>query len=93
MERTLFLHSEKYLACWQITRACNFNCSNCISSDGYINNKNNYVKDIIKTLKETGKEWTVEICGGEPFMLPGFVKICEELTGAYNIAILTNLSL
>jgi len=49
---------------------------------------------IIKLLKnEEGKKWTIGLTGGEPFMYPRFVDLCETLTEHFCIYVDTNLSI
>ena len=49
---------------------------------------------IIKLLKnEEGKKWTIGLTGGEPFMYPRFVQLCETLTEHFCIYVDTNLSI
>ena len=49
---------------------------------------------IIKLLKnEAGKKWSIGLTGGEPFMYPNFVQLCEKLTEHFSIYVDTNLSI
>jgi len=44
-------------------------------------------------LGEHGKNWTVHISGGEPFLYPDFIDICRELTNEFRIKVNSTLSL
>jgi MoaA/NifB/PqqE/SkfB family radical SAM enzyme len=51
------------------------------------------VQRLCKVLGEYSKNWTVHLSGGEPFLYPGFIQICRELTKEFRIKVNTNLSL
>lgn len=78
---------------WNMTRKCNFRCEYC-----YFPHDNTPVEQtlpvdrILAFLDGTGREWTVGMTGGEPFIYPGFVDICAALTENHRIGVDTNLS-
>jgi len=78
---------------WNMTRKCNFRCEYC-----YFPHDNTPVVQTLPVdrirafLDATGREWTVGMTGGEPFIYPGFVDICAALTEAHRIGVDTNLS-
>ncbi|MBU4580790.1 radical SAM protein [Patescibacteria group bacterium] len=83
---------ERYFASWVMTDMCNFNCEYCSRrTKGKINPLP--INKIVKTLKKTKKPWIIGMTGGEPFLYPNFVELCQELTKNYKIALDTNLSL
>jgi len=84
---------EKQLkAMLNITHVCNFNCKYC--SQSHINQFSPIIPEkLSKALKQHGENWKIIITGGEPFLYPDFVKICQELTKEFLIKINTNLSL
>jgi MoaA/NifB/PqqE/SkfB family radical SAM enzyme len=78
---------------WNMTRKCNFRCEYC-----YFPHDNTPVTETLDAqrikdfLDATGKTWKVGLTGGEPFIYPGIVDICETLTESHIIGIDTNLS-
>lgn len=81
---------------WEITQQCNFHCSYCSNSETV--NKTapprTYTpEEFRRFFDQTGVSWLILITGGEPFLYPDFVKICQELTGKHDLQITTNLSL
>ncbi len=80
-------------ASWIPTRACNFSCKYCYSLGKYTNPRQISVQRLCSALREHGENWLVHISGGEPFLYPGFIEICKELTNLFQIKINTNLSL
>jgi len=51
------------------------------------------VSNLSEGLTTLGKDWIFLITGGEPFLEPNFIEICEEITKNHFLAINTNLSL
>jgi MoaA/NifB/PqqE/SkfB family radical SAM enzyme len=81
---------------WEITQQCNFDCEYC--SNCFTVNKtplpNTYQPIELKNIfDQTGISWLILITGGEPFLYPDFVGICNELTQKHHLQITTNLSL
>ena len=78
---------------WNMTRKCNFRCEYC-----YFPHDNTPVTETLPVgritdfLDGTGEPWVVGLTGGEPFIYPGFVDICEALTRNHRIGVDTNLS-
>lgn len=78
-----------------VSMRCNQKCIHCYqnSSSDMLNLKNSK-KQIISWCKEAGKIGisTIRFLGGEPFMFPGFLKICEEAksAGIKNLQVSTN---
>ena len=91
----MIIQEGRLYALWNITRACNFRCKYCCSSRKNIYSPPIYVyvQKLCKVLGEHSKKWTVHISGGEPFIYPGFIGICRELTKEFRIKINSNLSL
>lgn len=79
---------------WNMTKKCNFRCHYC-----YFPHDNSPVTETLPTQKildflSTKKgEWLVGMTGGEPFLYPKFVDICEKLTQQHVIGVDTNLSM
>ena len=78
---------------WNMTRKCNFRCAYCyFPHDNTPVTETLPVERITAFLDGTGREWTVGLTGGEPFIYPGFVDICLALTENHRIGVDTNLS-
>ncbi|NDV20460.1 radical SAM protein [Pseudodesulfovibrio sp. JC047] len=79
---------------WNMTRKCNFRCEYC-----YFPHDNTPVTETLPAeritafLDSTGDTWKVGLTGGEPFIYPNFVDICETLTASHIIGVDTNLSI
>ena len=87
------MQEEQLYASWVPTRACNFSCKYCYSPGKNTRAHNISVQRLCNALGEHGKRWIVNISGGEPFLYPGFVEICRELTKEFRIKVNSNLSL
>lgn len=87
------MQEGRLYALWHITRACNFSCKYCCSSNKNTYSRPVYVQRLCKVLGEHSKRWTVHISGGEPFLYPSFIEICRELTKEFRIKVNSNLSL
>jgi MoaA/NifB/PqqE/SkfB family radical SAM enzyme len=89
------LEYDSYLN-WLVTTKCNFKCPYCC----FFSVKNaNYeifspidIPKVMQTLKNTGRTYLITISGGEPFLVPNFVELCQALTEQHYIEIITNLS-
>ena len=79
---------------WNMTRKCNFRCEYCYFPHDNTPVTETLPVDKIKAfLDGTGRTWSVTMTGGEPFIYPGFVDICVELSKTQIIGIDTNLSI
>jgi len=88
---------EKYnaIAWWRINKSCNINCPYCFQPKKDRNNSRDILLDVNKIVKKfdnSGMIWLVFLSGGEPFLHPNFIELCQELTKEHYIAIETNLS-
>ncbi|WP_319470836.1 radical SAM protein [uncultured Pseudodesulfovibrio sp.] len=78
---------------WNMTRKCNFRCEYCyFPHDNTPVTETLPVSRITDFLDATGEQWVVGLTGGEPFIYPGMVDICAELTKNHFIGVDTNLS-
>ncbi len=80
---------------WEITHQCNFNCSYCCNSNASKNSVHPAIFTPIRIkdfFDKTEKEWLILITGGEPFLYPNFVEICNLLQERNYLQITTNLS-
>ncbi|MFV0422407.1 radical SAM protein [Oleidesulfovibrio sp.] len=76
-----------------MTRRCNFTCHYCyFPHDNRPITETLPVTSLISFLQEAGGEWLVGLTGGEPFIYPNFVNMCEALTERHLIGIDSNLS-
>ncbi|HRW21997.1 MAG TPA: radical SAM protein [Bacteroidales bacterium] len=79
---------------WTISNFCNFRCPYC-----YIDKtqKPEYITEhhtpehIANCFNKTGKTWLIMLAGGEPFIMPKFLPLMQELTKNHHIQISTNL--
>lgn len=97
----------KYDLCMEITvnKKCNFNCEYCFDNKLKFKIKNrlkrvagmNFLSDMdiykfVRKIEKLDKKCLVSITGGEPFLFPQFIKLCQLLTIKNHIDITTNLS-
>ena len=85
---------------FNITEKCNYCCEYC--SQGFLNkheplklkNASDEVLDgLIELLKKLGKNYTVQLIGGEPFCSPKFFDMVERITSLGNkITVVSNMS-
>lgn len=78
---------------WLINDCCNFNCVYCYPGS----KKNEFigvreVDKIVDGFKKTGLRWLIYISGGEPFLYPNFLDLCQKLTEDHIISINSNLT-
>lgn len=86
---------SRCVAHWQITESCNYACEYCFNR-AHLRDpiKVLPVDSIIAALKGTGRKWTVNLVGGEVFLVPGFLSACKALVAAdMRIQLETNLSI
>lgn len=85
--------NQKCSCVWHLNRDCNFNCSYCyIRHLNYSQPGHGWKKDV-EAFKKNRIDWQViSMSGGEPFIYPDFVRLCEELTTFSTIVIDTNCS-
>jgi len=50
------------------------------------------IKQLLKILEETCKVFRISFTGGEPFLVPNFIEICEALSRKHYVAFNTNLT-
>jgi len=78
---------------WNMTRKCNFRCEYCyFPHDNTAVTETLPVERIREFLDATGREWSVRLTGGEPFIYPGINDICLSLAEKHIVGIDTNLS-
>jgi MoaA/NifB/PqqE/SkfB family radical SAM enzyme len=80
-------------ASWMMSEFCNFDCHYCHSHTREREKALVSIDDLVKTLKRAHPTWIVAMTGGEPFLYPDFINVCERLVEAgFKIALDTNLS-
>ncbi len=93
-------HEPNYagpLALWKVNQRCNFRCKYCFSvgTNPYREHPacGRYSpRHIAQGFDRTGQSWGITMTGGEPFLYPDFVQLCQELTRNHFLSIFTNLS-
>jgi MoaA/NifB/PqqE/SkfB family radical SAM enzyme len=81
---------------WHLTNRCNFYCEYCHPQIRMVLNRKHLTEPtpelVVQRFDELGKVCLVHMSGGEPFMFPGFVALCEGLSKRNFISINTNLA-
>lgn len=81
---------------WHLTNRCNFFCEYCHPQIRHVLNQKHLDEPppelVVRRFNELGPVCLVHMSGGEPFMFPGFVELCEGLTQQHFISINTNLA-
>jgi MoaA/NifB/PqqE/SkfB family radical SAM enzyme len=81
---------------WHLTNRCNFFCEYCHPQIRYVLNRKHLNEPepelVVRRFNELGRVCLVHMSGGEPFMFPGFVELCDGLTRRHFISINTNLA-
>lgn len=82
---------------WVMNQRCNFTCEYCFYAKEYLAVENpkvgNYSPEhIAGQFNNTGDEWYIYLNGGEPFLYPKFIDLCEKLTKRHYISINSNIS-
>jgi len=81
---------------WHLTNRCNFYCEYCHPQIRYVLNRKHLTEPepelVVRRFDELGKVCLVHMSGGEPFMFPGFVALCQGLSKGHFISINTNLA-
>ena len=82
---------------WMLNQRCNFTCEYCFYAKEYLAVENPKVgkyspEQIAQQFDRTEQEWYIYLNGGEPFLYPKFIDLCEQLTRNHYLSINTNLS-
>lgn len=80
---------------WNMNLKCNLKCRYCFFP--HVKKEDPDVfkhspEHISSAFERTGKEWLIMLSGGEPFLYPGFIKLCQELSKKNWLQISTNLT-
>jgi len=74
---------------------CNFRCRYCFLSPAVLGRKilcHGTNAQWEEGFRATGKTWLIHVTGGEPFIYPGFVELCQRLTRRHYLSINSNLA-
>jgi MoaA/NifB/PqqE/SkfB family radical SAM enzyme len=81
---------------WHLTNRCNFFCEYCHPQIRFVLNRKHLNEPepdlVVQRFNELDAVCLVHMSGGEPFMFPGFVPLCEGLTKHHFISINSNLA-
>jgi MoaA/NifB/PqqE/SkfB family radical SAM enzyme len=80
---------------WILLTTCNYRCRYCFLPNMDLGAKiriSGTPEQWVEGFRHTGKTWLLHITGGEPFIYPGFVDLCERLAQDHYLSINTNLS-
>lgn len=83
-------------AAWFLLSTCNYTCHYCYLPVEKLREPVQVagsVAEITNFFNGSGLTWLLHITGGEPFMYPQFVKLCQELTKEHFISLNSNISL
>jgi len=89
------IDKHKKQATWMINRFCNFRCPYCTvpeeqrANPALLGNKN--IEPAVDFFNKTG-EWYINLSGGEPFLHPKFIELCQRLTEKHFLLMNSNLS-
>ncbi len=80
---------------WNVTNRCNLECEYCFSTPPKPKNDIPPIRinELIRTLEASGLIFRIGFTGGEPFLVPNFVKAALAITDKHFISINTNLTL
>lgn len=77
-----------------MTKNCNFQCSYCYFPHENVKITNPIsAETLLNFLDKDDDSWLVNMTGGEPFIYPDFIDLCEKITQNHYLGIDTNLSL
>jgi MoaA/NifB/PqqE/SkfB family radical SAM enzyme len=90
-------HKKKFLIDWVLNTRCDFHCEYCPIERLDAAAENAAVgkfspAHIARCFDKTGRSWEIHLSGGEPFLYPHFIELCEALTQHHTLSINTNLT-
>ena len=97
MDNLIRTHKKEFLVDWVLNTRCDFHCDYCTVGrlDAAIENAavgKLSPAHIAGCFDKTGKSWEIHLSGGEPFLYPKFVELCEALTQHHSLSINSNLT-
>jgi len=82
---------------WMLNYHCNFNCDYCFFTLKFRNRPEHRqfapAQKVIDFFNSQNKTLLIHLSGGEPFLYPNFIDLCQKLTEKLHIAIDSNLTL
>lgn len=86
------IQPDQRLMMWSICKTCNLQCGYCHANITNTNEMHDW-DAINAAFEKSGFQWYVNITGGEPFILRGFVGFLEKFTKKNSVSINTNLTI
>jgi len=80
---------------WVLLTTCNYRCEYCFfpqSALGALARTHATNEEWARAFGADGGTWLIHMTGGEPFVYPNFVDLCERLTARHFLSLNTNLS-
>jgi len=80
---------------FNLLKTCNFRCSYCfipLKELGSKLTRHGSSEQWEEGFNATGKTWMIHVTGGEPFIYPGFVDLCDRLARRHYLSINSNLA-
>ncbi|MGD0577315.1 MAG: radical SAM protein [Bryobacteraceae bacterium] len=79
---------------WVLNQLCNYDCEYCADHSFTEHRLVGRIspQQYLDFFDSTGKTWLLHITGGEPFLYPDFVRLCQTLTSRHYISLNSNLS-
>ncbi len=79
---------------WNMTRQCNYRCEYCYYPHVPPPVRHSLDREaLLRFLDDSAERWLVGMTGGEPFLYPDFIGLCQDVTRRHMISVDTNLSL
>ncbi len=79
---------------WEVVEQCNFKCSYCIAGSNLATGKPEAppLEDIARVIADSPRTLEVNLVGGEPSIVPGFLELCKIITERHYLFLSTNLA-
>jgi MoaA/NifB/PqqE/SkfB family radical SAM enzyme len=78
-----------------VLTTCNFRCAYCFIPSAALGApilRYGTADEWEEGFNATGKTWLIHVTGGEPFVYPGFVELCQKLSRRHYLSINSNLA-
>lgn len=85
--------SPQIFLIWNILKECNFSCNYCVVKAPEGKGKEVDIPRVVQRLDKLNKTLLIHSTGGEPFLVPNFVKLIQEITKRNQVRIDTNLTI
>jgi MoaA/NifB/PqqE/SkfB family radical SAM enzyme len=79
---------------WTLSLICNYACKYCFFHSQAEERSIRRIspEECLEFFNSTGKTWLLHLTGGEPFLYPDFVRMCQKLTSQHFISLNSNLT-